>query len=189
LSPAADEPGFSTAPEAAGPAITVPVSKPAFGLFWWVAGLTVVFDQLTKLLVDWTLPVYSSRTVIPNLVDLVHVHNAGVAFGLLNALDDPRRAILTTSLAVVALAGIAYYARHVRHEERLARLGLSLILGGAVGNLIDRLRQGYVIDFVDVYWGDWHFWAFNVADAAISVGATLVFIEVLFFNRHASHPV
>ena len=71
----------------------------------------------------------------------------------------------------------------------MARLGLSLILGGAIGNLIDRLRQGYVIDFVDVYWGDWHFWAFNVADAAISVGATLVFIEVLFFNRHASHPV
>ena len=169
--------------------MTLAVPRRTVGLFWWVAGLTVVVDQLTKLIVDWALPVYSSRTLIPNVVDVVHVHNAGVAFGLLNTIADPGRAILTTALAVVALAGIAYYARHVRPEERLARLGLSLILGGAVGNLIDRLRQGYVIDFVDVYWGDWHFWAFNVADAAISVGATLVFVEVLFFNRHASHPV
>jgi signal peptidase II len=133
--------------------------------------------------------VYGSHTIVPNLIDLVHVHNAGVAFGLMNSSDHPQRSLITTSLALVALAGIAYYARDVRAEERLARLGLSLILGGAVGNLIDRVRQGYVIDFVDVYWGDWHFWAFNVADAAISVGATLVFVDVLFFNRHASHPV
>jgi signal peptidase II len=189
LSPGADESGFPAAPEAAGVPMASPVPRRAVSPFWWVAGLTVVADQLTKLIVDWTLPVYSSRTVIPNLVDIVHVHNAGVAFGLLNTIDDPGRALLTTGLAVVALAGIAYYARHVQPEEWLARLGLSLILGGAVGNLIDRLRQGYVIDFVDVYWGDWHFWAFNVADAAISIGATLVFLEVLFFKRHASHPV
>ena len=77
----------------------------------------------------------------------------------------------------------------MRAEEWLARLGLSLILGGAVGNLIDRVRQGFVIDFVDVYWQGWHFWAFNVADAAITVGATLVFIDILFVNRHASHSV
>jgi signal peptidase II len=160
-----------------------------FGVVWWVSLLIIVLDQATKGLVNAMLPVYDSRTVIPNLLDLVHVHNAGVAFGMLNGTDHPQRALLTTGLALVALVGIAYYARHVRAEERLARLGLSLILGGAVGNLIDRIRQGYVIDFVDVYWGDWHFWAFNVADAAISVGAALVFIDVLFFNRHASHPV
>jgi signal peptidase II len=189
LSPGVDEPGFAQPPDAAEPAVNISVPARAFGLFWWITALTVVLDQLTKLLVDWALPVYSSRTIIPNVLDLVHVHNAGVAFGLLNAIDDPRRAMLTTGLAVVALIGIAYYARHVRSDEKLARVGLSLILGGAIGNLIDRLRQGYVIDFVDVYWGDWHFWAFNVADAAISVGATLVFVEVLFFNRHASHPV
>lgn len=160
-----------------------------FGILWWVSLLTIALDQATKALVNAMLPVYDSRTIIPNLVDLVHVHNAGVAFGMLNDTDHPQRALLTTGLALIALIGIAYYARHVRAEERLARLGLSLILGGAVGNLIDRVRQGYVIDFVDVYWGDWHFWAFNVADAAISVGAALVFIDVLFFNRHASHPV
>jgi signal peptidase II len=97
--------------------------------------------------------------------------------------------MMTTMLAVIALAGIAYYARHVRAHERLARVGLSLILGGAIGNLTDRIRQGFVVDFVDVYWGDWHFWAFNVADAAITVGATLIFIELLLSSRHAPDPV
>ena len=67
--------------------------------------------------------------------------------------------------------------------------GLSLILGGAVGNLIDRLRQGYVVDFVDVYWRGWHFWAFNVADASITIGAMLVFLDLLLVTRHASHSV
>ena len=186
MSPDADQPDVTAG---AAPAMALPVPTPRAGLFWWIAGLTVVLDQVTKALVAWSLPVYGSRTVIPNVVDFVHVHNSGVAFGLLNGVDAPGRALVTTGLAVIALAGIAYYARHVRPEERLARFGLSLILGGAVGNLIDRVRQGYVVDFVDVYWGDWHFWAFNVADAAISVGAALVFIEVLFFNRHASHPV
>jgi signal peptidase II len=158
-------------------------------LFWWVSAATVVFDQITKALVDAFLAVYENRTIIPGLVDLVHVQNAGVAFGLLNSLEHPKRALFTTTLALLALVGIAYYARQIRLEERLARLGLSLILGGAIGNLVDRVRQGYVIDFVDVYWGGWHFWAFNVADAAITVGATLVFIEVIFLNRHAPNPV
>jgi signal peptidase II len=159
------------------------------GLSWGIVAATIGLDQVTKALVAALLPVYDSRTLIPNLVELVHVHNAGVAFGLLNSTDQPGRGLLTTALALLALAGIAYYARHIRPEERLARIGLSLILGGAVGNLIDRLRQGYVVDFVDVYWQDWHFWAFNVADAAITIGASLVFVEVIFFSRHASHPV
>lgn len=158
------------------------------GLFWWLSLATVALDQATKLIVNANLPLYGSKTVIPHLFDIVHVHNEGVAFGLMNSLDHPQKGLLTSGLALAALASIAYYARHVRAEERLARIGLSLILGGAAGNLIDRLRQGFVVDFVDVYWGGWHFWAFNVADAAITVGATLVFIEILFMNRHASHP-
>jgi signal peptidase II len=187
LLPGADESPVAVAPSETSDAV---VARPRFfGVLWWVVVLIIALDQATKLLVNALVPVYGSHTIIPNLIDLVHVHNAGVAFGLLNGSDHPQRSLITTSLALVALVGIAYYARHVRSEERLARVGLSLILGGAVGNLIDRMRQGYVIDFVDVYWGDWHFWAFNVADAAISVGATLVFADVLFFHRHASHPV
>ncbi len=122
-------------------------------------------------------------------IDLVHVRNSGVAFGFLNDITHPLRGLATTGLAGLALVGIVYYATHLRDEERLARVGLSLILGGAIGNLIDRSRQGFVIDFVDVYWRDWHFWAFNVADAAISVGAVLIFLELFFPSRHVSHSV
>ena len=150
---------------------------------------TVIVDQASKALIRSTLPLYASKTLIPGLVDFVHVENAGVAFGFLNDATRAGRGLLTTALALAALAGIAYYARHIRRDEWLARIGLSLILGGAVGNLADRILQGFVVDFVDVYWRGWHFWAFNVADAAISVGAVLVFIELLFVNRHASHPV
>jgi signal peptidase II len=181
--------------EAAGPAAAQPIATAADaparrgGLFWTLTLATVVVDQITKFAVNAYVPLYGSKTIIPNLLDFVHVHNAGVAFGFMNEYEHPSRGLLTTSLAVLALAGIAYYARHVKAEERVARLGLSLILGGAVGNLVDRLRQGYVVDFVDVYWGTWHFWAFNVADAAITVGAILVFVDILFLNRHASHPV
>lgn len=169
-----------------GPAVAAPARG---GLFWWITLVTIVLDQATKFAVSTAVPLYGSRTVIPNLLDIVHVHNAGVAFGLMNDYAHPRRGMLTTAMALLALAGIAYYARQVRAEERVARLGLSLILGGAIGNLVDRLRQGFVIDFVDVYWGTWHFWAFNVADAAITVGAVLVFLDILFLHRHAPHPV
>jgi signal peptidase II len=159
------------------------------GLLWTVSAVTVVVDQVAKAIIQHTLPLYGSRTLIPGALDLVHVHNAGVAFGLLNDLEHPGRALLTTSLALAALVGIAYYARHIHPSERLARVGLSLILGGAVGNLADRVRQGFVVDFVDVYWRGWHFWAFNVADSAITIGAIFVFVDLLFLNRHAPHPV
>jgi signal peptidase II len=135
------------------------------------------------------LPLYDSLAVIPGLMDFVHVRNSGVAFGFLNYLEIASRGLVTTGLALVALIGIMYYARHLRPQELLARVGLSLILGGALGNLIDRFRAGYVTDFVDVYWREWHFWAFNVADASITIGAALVFLDLLVVNRHASDPV
>lgn len=162
-----------------------------FRLYWWLSLVVVLSDQITKAIVRATLPLYDSVPVISGFVDFIHVPNSGVAFGLLNdlKLDARVKAVLTSALAALALVGIGFYARHVRHHERVARVGLSLILGGAIGNLIDRLRAGYVVDFVDVYWGDWHFWAFNVADASITVGATLVFIDLLLVSRHASHPV
>jgi signal peptidase II len=168
---------------AAAPAIRRP------GVHWWLVLGLVAIDQASKLLVVAALPLYGSVAVIPDLVDIVHVRNPGVAFGFLNSLDPAYQKVVTTLLALAALLGIGYYARHVRPDEWLARLGLSVILGGALGNLIDRLRQGYVTDFVDVYWGEWHFWAFNVADASITIGAVLVFVDLLLVSRHASHPV
>jgi signal peptidase II len=157
--------------------------------YWWATISIIVLDQVTKALVDASLGLYDSSTVIPGLVDLVHVRNEGVAFGLLNNTDLPYKTAVTTMLAVAALAGIALYARQLQPREWVARLGLACILGGAVGNLIDRVRQGYVLDFVDVYWNSWHFWAFNVADAAITIGAILVFVDLLLVRSHASDSV
>ena len=147
-------------------------------------------DQLTKGLVRQMLPLHESRTVIPGLLDFTHVQNTGAAFGLLNAADFPFKAAVMVGIALLALRALAAYGAQLGFHERLARFGLALILGGALGNLIDRAVVGHVVDFVDVYWRGWHFWAFNVADAAITVGAGLVILDMIGIGRkHVSHPV
>jgi signal peptidase II len=188
---AADATTAAGIPPAADAPATAGVEEPAgrSGLYWRFAMALIVLDQITKYFVRGAVPLYETKPLIPGLVDLVHVRNEGVAFGLLNNLDLRYKWVLTTALAMGALLGIAYYANYVRREERLARLGLSMILGGAIGNLIDRAMQGYVLDFVDVYWGAWHFWAFNVADGSISIGAILVFADLLLVKPHASRSL
>jgi signal peptidase II len=151
----------------------------------------VVVDQITKELVRRLLPLHGEPAhVIPGFLDLTHVQNTGAAFGLLNAADFPYKTAVMIGIAGIALFAIAAYATQLGFHERLARVGLSLILGGAFGNLIDRAIFGHVVDFVDVYWGTTHFWAFNVADAAITIGAILVLLDMIGLGRrHASHPV
>lgn len=152
--------------------------------------VVLVLDQITKQIVRQTIALHESVTVIPGMLDLTHVRNTGAAFGLLNAAEFPGKAAVMVAIAAVALLAIAAYGLQLGFHERLARFGLALILGGAIGNLIDRAVVGYVVDFVDVFWGTWHFWAFNVADAAISVGAVLVILDMIGIGRHhASHPV
>ncbi len=147
-------------------------------------------DQLTKQVVRHLLPLHDTLRIIPGFLDFTHVQNTGAAFGLLNAADFPYKPAVMIGIAAIALVAIAAYGAQLGFHERLARFGLSLILGGAFGNLIDRAVVGYVVDFVDVYWGDAHFWAFNVADAAISIGAVLVLLDMIGLGRHhASHPV
>lgn len=150
----------------------------------------IIVDQITKFFVRSTIPLYSKRSIIPHLLDFTHVQNTGAAFGLLNASAFPYKSALMIAVATLALVAISLYARQLGSEERLSRYGLALILGGALGNLIDRAVSGYVVDFVDVYWGDAHFWAFNVADAAITIGAILVLLEMIGVGRrHASRSV
>ena len=146
----------------------------------------VVLDQLTKAIVRGSLQLHESVTIVPGLLSFTHVRNTGVAFGLLNSADIPLKPALMTLIALVALVAIAYYAIQATSLEPLTRLGLAFILGGAVGNLIDRIAVGYVVDFVDVYLGEWHFWAFNVADSAITVGAGLLILDLAILNRHVS---
>jgi len=178
------------APPAPEPAPAPPARRYAHPLELGTMAVVVAADQLTKAIVRQVLPLGESRSIVPEFLDLTHVHNTGAAFGLLNAVDFPYKPIVMIAIAAVALVAIAAYATQLGFHERMARLGLALILGGAFGNLIDRASAGYVVDFVDVYWGTTHFWAFNVADSAITIGAILVLLDMIGIGRrHASHPV
>jgi signal peptidase II len=139
----------------------------------------VVLDQLTKALVRGRFALHESIDVVPGWLSLTRVHNSGAAFGVLNGVDFPFKPAVLFVVALVALGGVAWYAASLPDENRIARLGIAGVLGGAVGNLIDRAGAGYVLDFVDAYWNDWHFWAFNVADAAITVGVALMLVDVV----------
>jgi signal peptidase II len=153
----------------------------------WLPILIVAFDQLTKAIVRSTLPLHGSVTVIPGFMDFTHVRNTGAAFGLLNSTDFPFKSLLLALIAIAALVGIAMYAGSLSRSQYLARTGLSLIIGGATGNLIDRATAGSVVDFVDVYWRTYHFWAFNVADSAITVGAAIMIIDMFRADRPDTH--
>ena len=154
-----------------------------------VALVVVILDQVTKALVRPALDLHESLVVIPGFLDFTRVHNTGAAFGMLNAVDFPFKTVVLSLVALVALGGVAWYAATVPLGDRLARIGIAGVLGGAIGNLIDRATDSYVLDFVDAYWNGWHFWAFNAADAAISVGVVFMILDILGVGRRASHPV
>jgi signal peptidase II len=149
----------------------------------WTAVAIVLTDQATKAVVKAQLPLHDSVTVIPGFFDLTHVRNTGAAFGMLNNMEFAYKPAVMVVVALVALGAVASYALTLPETQRIARYGLALILGGAAGNLIDRATMGYVVDFVDVYWRGVHFWAFNVADSAITVGVVLMLLDVLGVGR------
>ena len=152
-------------------------------LFVWVVGLVVILDQVVKALVRPRLDLHDSITVIPGLFSLTRVHNTGAAFGLMNSIDFPFKAAVLALLQTAALIGLTVYVAMLAPHQRLTRLGLSFVIGGAIGNLIDRIAYGYVLDFLDFYRGGWHFWAFNVADAAINIGVALMILDMLGAGR------
>jgi len=141
--------------------------------------LIVGVDQLTKALVRAKLSLHESVSVIPGFMDFTHVRNTGAAFGFLDAVDFPFKTVVIALIATAALVGVGMYAASLAHHQLAARAGLSLIIGGAAGNLIDRLTSGSVVDFVDVYWHNWHFWAFNVADSAITFGVAIMILDMI----------
>jgi signal peptidase II len=145
----------------------------------WIIAIVLILDQATKALVRARFQLYDELELIPGLLNLTRVHNTGAAFGLLNASDLPLKTTVLGVVAAGALIGLAIYSAMLPVEHWLTRLGLSFIIGGAAGNLIDRLFAGYVVDFVDFYWKGWHFWAFNAADTAITVGAALMILDLI----------
>lgn len=150
----------------------------------WGVVLIVVADQVTKLIVRTYFELSESVTVIPGVFDLTRVHNYGAAFGMLNAVDLPYKTALLAVVQAAALAGLTFFASTLPRTQWLARGGVGLVVGGALGNLIDRVTSGFVVDFFDVYWRGWHFWAFNIADASITVGMALIILDQLGVGRH-----
>ena len=142
------------------------------------AGL-IALDQWTKAIVAASMPLYSSREVIPGFFTLVHTRNPGIAFSLFADSGPLVRNLLVPIISVAALALVGYMLWAARNATTSTYAGLSLILAGAVGNLYDRAAYGYVVDFLDFYVGSYHWPAFNVADSCITIGAGLILLETL----------
>ena len=149
---------------------------PSFSRFCW---LGVALDQVTKMLVLQALPLGAQVPVIKGFFNLVHIHNRGAAFGLLAAwsLEFARLFFMVTTGLVLAVVGYLWW--RLPEDQWLAALGYSLIMAGALGNLIDRVRLGEVVDFLDFYWGRYHWPAFNVADSLVCLGAGVLVWVIL----------
>lgn len=152
---------------------------------WVIVSLAVLIaDRVTKMLVERLTISGWRRTVIPGFFDLVHTRNPGIAFGLLADSPLPWMRMALIGLSLVAAVAMAWLLVAGRAGGQRSRAGIALILGGAAGNLLDRLMDGGVVDFILIYFRGHEWPAFNVADSAIVVGATLVLLELLF----AGHP-
>lgn len=138
--------------------------------------IILVLDQATKLYVDANFRLHETVPVIRGFFHLTYVRNKGAAFGIL--ADNAVRIPFFITVSMVAMLGILWYMKRIRNDQRLTILSLSLVFSGAFGNFIDRIRLGEVIDFLDVFWQHHHWPAFNIADSAITIGVTLLFIEM-----------
>jgi signal peptidase II len=159
------------------------VSPRRLALVGAVAVVVFVLDRITKAWVSENIPVGTGRPVVGDYVRIVHAQNTGAAFGLL-----PERTTLLSVLSVLAVLAIVYYYRQIASGSWLVSATLGMQLGGAFGNLLDRVTQGYVVDFVDVGVGDIRFWAFNVADSSIVVGIILVTAALWYEERRRATP-
>lgn len=149
-------------------------------LLWFaIAAAVLLLDQLTKL---WIVSefVLGERRAVTGFFNLVRAHNEGAAFSFLSDAGGWQRWFFTILAIAISTVLVVWISRLPRYKINEG-LALALILGGALGNLYDRLTLGYVVDFLDFHWSGWHFAAFNVADMGISVGAGLIIIEALFF--------
>lgn len=142
----------------------------------WLAFLSLGLDQASKIAIDKSFQLYESIAVIPSFFNLTYVHNTGAAFSFLSEAGGWQR-WLFAALAIVMSTIMTIWLTRLKENETLLAVALSLILGGAVGNLIDRLSYGHVIDFLDVYYGTYHWPAFNIADSAITIGVALMLMD------------
>jgi signal peptidase II len=144
-------------------------------VYWlWISLLVILVDQVTKQLIVKKFAWFESMSVMPHL-NLVHMKNTGAAFSMLSSASP----IFFVLLGVGVSIGILVWLRRNPHGPVLVAIAFTLILGGALGNVIDRVTRGHVVDFIDFYWGNWHFAAFNIADSAITLGAGLMILDMV----------
>jgi signal peptidase II len=155
-------------------------------LLIWPALSIVVLDQVSKYIVMTRIDISRSIPVISGFFNLVHTRNRGMAFGMFNRPGSDLGYYLLLSATFVAVILLLFWFSRLKQEEWILAPGLSLILGGAIGNLVDRIRLEEVIDFLDFYIGPYHWPAFNVADSAITVGTFWVVLSLLFFSPRES---
>jgi len=155
-------------------------------LFVLGAAVIIALDQITKAAISSRFSLYESYEVISGILNLVYVINPGAAFGFMAGASAVFRYIFFIGVTLIAIALIIFYLIKYKTGSVMIVTALTLIFAGAVGNLIDRIRFGAVVDFLDVYLGTWHWPAFNVADSAISVGAVLMIWKMLVNRRKES---
>jgi len=159
-----------------GGATTVVAGAKAGSLVYlWLSVAVIVLDQLTKTLIEHSLTLYQSIPVLP-VLEITRLHNTGAAFSFL-ADETGWQRWLFTALAIVVSVVLVFWLRRIDRGAKALASAVALILGGALGNVIDRLRLGHVIDFVHAHWGEHYFPAFNVADSAITIGAVLLLLD------------
>ena len=149
-----------------------------------ITSLIVIFDQVVKIFVDRSMHLYQSIEVLENFFHITYIRNKGAAFGMLSDADSSLRVPFFLVMSALAICVILYIIHKDEGKRDLFPITMALILGGAIGNMIDRLRLGEVIDFLDLHWYQHHWPAFNIADSAISVGAALLILYM--FNERKS---
>jgi signal peptidase II len=147
----------------------------------WLSGAVIALDQLTKSAIERRFALYETLRLLP-VFNLVRAHNTGAAFSFLDDASGWQRWLFSI-LAVGVSGGLVWWLARLPRAASWLAAAVALILGGAVGNLIDRLRLGYVIDFIQVHWGEHYFPAFNVADSAITIGAGLMLLDAWLSGR------
>jgi signal peptidase II len=157
-------------------------------LFLLIAGLTVCADQITKHLVNTRVPLGGAIEIVPGVANLVHARNPGAAFGFLAGSQWQFRSLFFIAISVAALAFLLGFMIFSKDVDGYLVLGYAFFFGGALGNLIDRVRVGEVTDFLDMYWRGYHWPAFNVADSALCLGAFFIFIHFLRLRRTETAP-
>lgn len=176
----------TTAPRVASRSAASPTeSRGKYLLVGGVAALIVALDQATKLWIARSFALHETVPILPGFFDLTYVRNTGAAFSLLAGRSAAFRLPFFAVISVLAGAAIIGFVRQTPASRRTVLLGCAAVLGGAVGNLIDRLLYGDVIDFVLVHWREWYWPAFNVADSCITVGVIVLLLRALFVRDEA----